>query len=96
MDLSDIKEEIKDLVYQAKRHVERGGNKFLLEQAKAYWIPHILMALDKEHDYLGGGMVTMQDTIDALEQSDNFDCCDDPECSCPSKKEHDEENSNPM
>lgn len=37
------------------------------DRAKAYWLAHIRCALDNDHDYVGGSMVTLQDTIDELE-----------------------------
>jgi len=33
--------------------------------AKSYWYPHIRMAINKEHDYMGSNE-TIQDTIDAI------------------------------
>jgi hypothetical protein len=40
------------------------------ERAKSYWWPHIRMALDEEHSYLGKSMFTIQDTVEALEGED--------------------------
>jgi hypothetical protein len=62
-ELDAIRLEIKELLDNASRLV-RGTREE--ERAKGYWIAHIRCALDKEHGYLGGSMVTMQDTIDAL------------------------------
>ena len=36
------------------------------QRAKAYWLAHVTMALTRDHDYLGGSMVTMQDTLTEL------------------------------
>jgi len=68
--LNDLKEEIKDLVYNAQNML-RGTD--ASDAANAYWIPHILMALDDEHDYLGGSMTSMQDTIEELLEGDDED-----------------------
>ena len=68
--LEETRDEIKDLVGEARRIV-RGtieGN-----AAESYWIPHILGALDDDHDYLGGSMTTMQDTIEALRRDADSD-----------------------
>jgi hypothetical protein len=42
-----------------------GGNSVGYERAK-YWIAAIETALDKDHDWLGGNMFTMEDTIQEL------------------------------
>jgi len=64
--LQDIKDEIKELVYEAQDLIPRDTIEF--SRAKSYWLPHILMALDKDHDYLGGSMCTMQETVDDLNE----------------------------
>lgn len=63
--LQQIKDTIKELVYEARDLLPR--NTIENTRAKSYWIPHILMALDTEHDYLGGSMCTIQETINDLE-----------------------------
>lgn len=69
--LRDIKEQIKDMIHQADDMLQ-GTDEH--DEAKNYWIPHILMALDDEHDYLGGSMNSMEDTINALStNSQHFD-----------------------
>lgn len=40
---------------------------FEVERAKNYWIAHIRTALDDDHDYLGGSMVTAENTMNALD-----------------------------
>jgi len=64
--LEEIKEEMLSLLDEAEHLVrqERG----VYDRAKSYWIPHIKMALTKEHEYLGGSMVTMEDTIEELKE----------------------------
>ena len=61
--LEEIKEEIHELLHEAKRLVCGTAEE---QRAKSYWLAHIAMSLDDDHDYLGGGGITMQDTIDAL------------------------------
>lgn len=70
--LHDIKEEIKDVMENA-RNLLRGTN--AENAANSYWIPHILMALDDEHDWLGGSMHSLQDSIDELlgDDEDQYD-----------------------
>jgi len=61
--LIEIKDEIKELVNEARDTINSTSE---AERARAYWYAHILCALDSDNDYLGGSMVTMQDSIDAL------------------------------
>lgn len=61
--LLEIKDEIKELVGEAKELVSRTSAE---AGAESYWIPGILLELDKEHGYLGSSMCSMQDTIDWL------------------------------
>jgi hypothetical protein len=36
--------------------------------AKSYWYPHILCAIgDSYHDYLGGSMCSMEDSLETLQ-----------------------------
>ena len=69
-ELQDIKDEIKELLDQARRLV-RGTREE--DRAKGYWFAHIRCALDDEHGYLGRSMITMQDTIDALRGDEEED-----------------------
>jgi len=68
--LYQIKEEIKDLMDNA-RNLLRGTD--AEDSAESYWIPHIFMALDDEHDWLGGSMHSLQDSIDELSGGDEED-----------------------
>lgn len=65
--LNEIKDEIAELIAEA-RVLLRGTPE--AHRAEAYWLAHIRCALDSDHGYLGGSMVTMQDTIDALARPD--------------------------
>ena len=62
--LSEIKDEVKDLIIEAISIVRQTDE---YDRAKGYWYAHIRGALDSDHSYLGGSMVTLQDTIDSLE-----------------------------
>ena len=51
-------------------------------RATSYWLPHIKTALYSDTQYLGGSMVTCDDTIDELAEEENpfvpqFDIDDD-------------------
>lgn len=61
--LEEIRDEIKELIGEAEEII-RGSYEY--RAAKAYWIPHILTALDDESEYMGKSMTTMQDTIENL------------------------------
>lgn len=62
--LIEIKQEMLSLLEEAKELIPEGITK---ERARCYWYAHIKTALLKEHEYLGGSLVTMDDTIIELE-----------------------------
>jgi hypothetical protein len=64
--LIEIKQEIKELMQEA-RQIARRADKGASSRFESYAYAHIVSALDKDHDYLGGSMVTMQDVIEELE-----------------------------
>lgn len=57
--------ETKDRLYEIEKELEK-EDEHEYERAKAYWIAHIRMALDNDHGYLGGSMVTAEDTLSSL------------------------------
>ena len=65
-DLAEIKGKMLELLEEARQAVSGTCE---CNAAESYWVSHIRMALDNEHQYLGGSMHTMQDTIDELEDS---------------------------
>jgi len=65
--LLDAREAIEDALEQARTALRALDDVFPYEQAGAYWLAHIRCALDREHGYLGGSMITMADTIRALQ-----------------------------
>lgn len=77
--LEEIKDEIKELMEEAKHLVRRHADQIVYEQARSYWIPHILMALDKDHDYLGSSMFTMEDTICQMDDDEEDEESEDEE-----------------
>lgn len=68
--LEEIKDNIKELANEALQIIRQSGNRMAYERSRAYWYPHVVGALDKEHDYLGGSMTTMQNVIDEIRQAD--------------------------
>lgn len=61
-ELFDIQEEMLELLNRARVLLRRAPN-MIYQRADAYWLAHSRMAITKEHGYLGGSMVTMDDTI---------------------------------
>ena len=64
-ELGEIQQEMLAWLAQA-RHLLRRAPGMTGQRAKAYWLAHGTMALTRDHDYLGGSMVTMQDTLTEL------------------------------
>jgi hypothetical protein len=63
--LNEIKEQMLELLEEAKDLLPEGMTK---ERAKSYWYAHIKTAILKEHEFLGGSLVTIDDTISELEE----------------------------
>ncbi len=72
--LTEAKGEILDALDKAELAVRGTGEE---GRAKAYWLAHIRCALDDDHEYLGGSMYTLQETIDDLEGCGKDDKEDD-------------------
>lgn len=70
-DLVEIQGQLLDLMHTAKnlmRQLEAIPEFHRTAQAAlSYWYPHIRMAIDNEHEYLGNN-TTIQDTINALNE----------------------------
>lgn len=71
--LEELYEEITDKVQEVREivmYLSRGGaTAHVAARAKAYWLAQITTALSSNHDYLGGCMCTMEDTINELNAS---------------------------
>jgi hypothetical protein len=63
--LVNIQNEMLELLDEASRLVRNNGGQEW-ERAKAYWVAQISMALSNNHNYVGGSMCTMEDTIENL------------------------------
>lgn len=70
-ELQEIKDEMLELLARARKLVEGTEQE---GSAKAYWLAHIRTALDKEHNYLGGSMCTMQEDIDEMASQKCLGC----------------------
>ncbi len=75
-----IADELEEIQQELLEGLERAGQ--LLRsmdcaearaRAEVYWLAHARMALTRNHDYLGGCMVTMTDTIAELRQGHGDD-----------------------
>jgi hypothetical protein len=64
-ELFDIQEEILGLLERATNLLHNAPD-MTYQRATAYWLAHAKMAITREHDYLGGSMVTMDDTIQEI------------------------------
>lgn len=71
--LKEIQAKMLELLENAEYLVRITGNRKILDRAKAYWVPHIKMALLNDTEYLGKSMVTMEDTISEIEEKINKD-----------------------
>ena len=70
--LRDIQLELIDLLDQAQALL-RNAPGMTRERAQSYWLAHARMAITKDHGYLGGSMVDMDDTIAELENAEGED-----------------------
>lgn len=68
--LTEIKEQMLELLEEAKDLLPEGMTK---ERAKCYWYAHIKTAILKEHEFLGGSLVTVDDTISELGEDSKED-----------------------
>jgi hypothetical protein len=62
-ELTEIYEQMQELVHRAEMIMVREGG-IVYEQARGYWLASFKTALSKDHSYIGGCMVTMQDAVD--------------------------------
>lgn len=68
--LTEIKEQMLELLEEAKDLLPEG---MIKERAKCYWYAHIKTAILKEHEFLGGSLVTVDDTISELGEDSEED-----------------------
>lgn len=68
--LTEIKEQMLELLEEARDLLPEGMTK---ERAKCYWYAHIKTAILKEHEFLGGSLLTVDDTISELGEDSEED-----------------------
>ena len=67
-ELEDLHREMTEIMSKV-RHVVRGLPRHMKGTAESYWIPHIMIALGGEHEWMTAGHEsTMQKTIDELKE----------------------------
>jgi hypothetical protein len=68
--LKQIKDEILQSLEEAENIITKlAGRKSLIHQrAESYWLAHATTAITKESRWLGGSMITMEDTMQELEK----------------------------
>ena len=64
-ELFEIQQEMLELLERARR-ILHNAPILTRQRAEAYWLPHVTTALTSDHSYLGGSMVTMENTITEL------------------------------
>lgn len=57
--IRELLEEAIDLVPESNR-----------ARAESYWYPHIVTSLDNDHEFMGGSMCCMNDTLEEWDESD--------------------------
>lgn len=67
--LEEIREEMLELLEEARNIIPDGT---LKARAEMYWYAHIKTAILKEHEYLGGSVVTIDDTIIELSEKEEI------------------------
>ncbi len=70
-ELGEIQSQILELVEQARGLLRRNDLQGALMRAESYWIAHVITAVSNDHGYLGGSMVSLQNTIDEIKNDDN-------------------------
>ncbi len=66
-ELREIQAQMLECLEQAKTLIKQSGQEMTLQRAESYWLAHAKMALTNDHGYLGGSMVSMEDTIAEIE-----------------------------
>src|SRR5690606_11449678 len=77
--LRDIQNELLDAVQRAEWLLQQSGFDDARQRAEAYWIPQIVCALSRDHGYLGGSMVPLEDTSQEIAEALGEEDGDDPE-----------------
>ena len=70
-ELGEIQSQILELVEQARALLRNNEYQGALMRAEAYWIAHVTTAISNNHGYLGGSTVSLQDTIEEIENDED-------------------------
>ncbi|MDC6176280.1 hypothetical protein [Ralstonia solanacearum] len=70
-ELTQIKEQMLDLIENVRGVLKAGGFTSALDRAEDYWIAHLTCAISHDHGYLGGSGWTLQDTIEEIESGED-------------------------
>ena len=77
IELEEKYSDLLDLMGDIKELVEGIPVSFIRERARSYWLAHIEMALNDDHNWVGGSMATIEGTIDELKEEVGFGEDDD-------------------
>ena len=70
-ELGEIQTQILELVEQARALLRNNEYQGALMRAESYWIAHVTTAISNNHGYLGGSTVSLQDTIEEIENDED-------------------------
>ena len=70
-ELGEIQSQILEWVEQARALLRRNELQGALMRAESYWIAHVTTAISNNHGYLGGSTVSLQDTIEEIENDED-------------------------
>ena len=70
-ELGEIQSQILELVEQARALLRRNELQGALMRAESYWIAQVTTAISNNHGYLGKSMVSLQDTIEEIENDED-------------------------
>ncbi|MDO3514884.1 hypothetical protein Q3P06_23620 [Ralstonia pseudosolanacearum] len=72
-ELTEIKEQMLELIQSARGLLKAGGLRSALDRAEDYWLAQLTMAISDDHGYLGRSGCTLQDTIEEIESDEEED-----------------------
>ncbi len=70
-ELGEIQSQILELVKRARALLRNNEYQGALARAESYWIAHVTTAISNNHGYLGGSTVSLQDTIEEIENDED-------------------------
>jgi len=70
-ELTQIKEQMLDLIENVRGILKAGGFGSALARAEDYWMAHLTCAISHDHGYLGRSGCTLQDTIEEIESGED-------------------------